>query len=98
MSLPYSKSTLIEVFNALQHNQSILVSLTVSMNARSQSFYMENGSLGWPVPSLKQLFTSAVNYKKKFQKGIIISSWEGYNDNHVSLTISLHSIGISEIV
>jgi len=97
VSLPYSKSTLIEVFNALQHNQSILVSLTVSMNARSQSFYMENGSLGWPVPSLKQLFTSAVNYKKKFQKGII-SSREGYNDNHVSLTIFLHSIRISEIV
>ena len=43
------------------------------------------------------LAASAVNYKKKFQKGII-SSWEGYNDNHVNLTISLHSIRISEIV
>ena len=94
--LPYSKSTPIEVSNALQL-KSILVSLAVSMNASSQSFYMENGSLGWPVPSLKQLFTSAVNYKKKFQKGII-SSREGYNDNHVSLTIFLHSIRISEIV
>ena len=62
--LPYTKSTHIEVSKALQHNQSILVSLAVSMNARSQSFYMENGSLGWPVPSIKQLFTTAVNYKK----------------------------------
>ena len=94
---PYSKSTPIEVSNALQHNQSILVSLAVSMNASSQLFYIENGSLGWPVPSLKQLLSSAVNYKKKFQKGII-SSLEGYNDNHVSLTISLHSICICEIV
>jgi len=94
--LPYSKSTPIEVSNALQL-KSILVSLAVSMNASPQLFYMENGSLGWSVPSLKQLFSSVVNYKKKFQKGII-SSWEGYNDNHVSLTISLHSIGISEIV
>lgn len=95
--LPYSKSTPIEVSNALQHNQSILVSLAVSMNSISQSFYMENGSLGWPVPSLKQLFTTAVNYNKKFQTGII-SSWEGYNENHMSLSMSLHSICISEIV
>jgi len=67
------------------------------MNPTFQSFYMENGSLGWPAPSLKQLFSSAVNYKNKFQKGII-SSWEGYNDNHVSLTITFHSIRISKIV
>ena len=91
LHLRHIQSLLPLKFSMLYHNQSILVSLAVSMNARSQSFYMENGSLGWPVPSLKQLFTSAVNYKKKFQKGII-SSWEGYNDNHVSLTISLHSI------
>jgi hypothetical protein len=32
--LPFPKSTPIEVTNALQHNQSILVSLAVSMNAR----------------------------------------------------------------
>ncbi len=81
--LPYARSTPIEVTNALQRNQSILVSLAVSMNARSQLLYMENGVLGWPVPSPKQLFSSAVTYKKKFQKGIISSS-EGYNDNHVS--------------
>ncbi len=69
--LPYSKSTPIEVTNALLGNQSILVSLAVSMNLMLQAFYMENGNLGWPVPSLKQLFSSAVNYKKKFKKGII---------------------------
>ena len=62
--LLYSKVTPIEVSKAQQNNQSILVSLAVSMNSSSQSFYMENGSLGWPVPSLKQLFTTAVNYKK----------------------------------
>jgi hypothetical protein len=79
----YAKSTPVEVNNALQRNQSILVLLAVSMNGRSQLLYMENVVLGWPVPSLKQLFSSAVTYKKKFQKGII-SSWEGYNNNHVS--------------
>jgi len=81
---PYSKVTPIEVSKALQHNQSILVSLAVSMNPISQSFYIKNGSLGWPVPSIKQLFTTAVNYNKKFKIGII-SSWEGYSDNHVSI-------------
>jgi hypothetical protein len=83
---PYSKVTPDEVSNALQHNQSILVSLAVSMNSISQSFYMENGSFGWPVPSIKQLFTTAVNYTKKFKTGII-SSWEGYSENNVVFSI-----------
>ena len=83
---PYAKATPIEVTNALQHNQLILVSLAVSMNASSQAFYTENGKLGWPMPSLKQLFSTAVAYKKKFKKGII-SSWEGYKDNYVSISI-----------
>ena len=45
----YAKSTPIEVTNALQRNQSMLVLLAVSMNARSQLLYRENGVLGWPV-------------------------------------------------
>ena len=94
---PFSKSTPIEVTNALQHNQSILVLLAVSMNARSQVFYMENGKLGWPVPSLKQLFTSAVAYMKKFKKGII-SSWEGYKDNNVIISILMQLNLIYEFV
>jgi hypothetical protein len=95
--LPFSKSTPIEVANALQHNQSIFVSLTVHMNPRSQAFYMENGNLGLSVPSLKQLFSSTVTYKKKFQKGII-SSWEGYKDNYVSLSIFMQLILIYDFV
>jgi len=91
--LPYSKVTPIEVTNALQHNQSILVSLAESMNPISQSFYMENGSLGWPVPSIKQLFTTAVKYNKKFKTGII-SSLEGYSNNYVSIFNSLPSFRI----
>ena len=83
---PFAKSTYIEVTNALQHNQSSLVSLAVSMNASSQVFYTENGKLGWPVPSLKQLFSTAVAYKKKFKKGII-SSWKDYKENYVSIFI-----------
>ena len=81
---PFAKSTPIEVTNALQHNQSILVSLAVSMNVSSQAFYTENGKLGWPIPSLKQLFSTAVAYKKKLKKWII-SYWEDYNDNYVSI-------------
>jgi hypothetical protein len=80
----FAKATPIEVTNALQHNQSILVSLAVSMNTNSQVYYTENGKLGWQVPSLKQLFSTAVSYIKKFKNGII-SSWEGYKDNHVSI-------------
>jgi hypothetical protein len=94
---PYSKSTPIEVTNALQRNQSVLVSLVVTMNPRLQGFYRENGNLGWPVPSLKQLFSSTVTYKKKFEKGII-SSWEGYKDNLVSLSIVMQSFFIIEFV
>ena len=81
---PYAKATPIEVTKAMQQNQSILVSLAVSMNSSSQSFYMENNKLGWPIPSLKQLFTTAVAYKKKYKKGII-SSWEDYNEHNVSI-------------
>jgi hypothetical protein len=83
---PFAKSTPIEVINAFQHNQSILVSLAVSMNASSQVFYTENGKLGWTVPSLKQLFSTAVAYKKKLKKGII-SSCEDYKVNYVSIFI-----------
>jgi hypothetical protein len=93
---PFAKSTPIEVTNALQHNQLILVSLAVSMNASSQAFYMENGKLGWPVPSLKQLFFTAVAYKKKFKKGII-SSWEDYKDNYVSIFIFLIFMQLNHI-
>ncbi len=94
---PYAKSTPIEVTNALQRNQSILVSLALTMDPRLQAFYTENGNLRWPVPSLKQLFSSAVTYKKKIQKGII-SSWEGYKDNYVSLSILMQSLLIIEFV
>ncbi len=93
---PFAKATPIEVTNALQHNQSILVSLAVSMNASSQAFYTENGKLGWPMPSLKQLFSTAVAYKKKFKKGII-SSWEDYNDNFMSILIFLIFMQLNDI-
>jgi hypothetical protein len=49
------------------------------------------------VPSLKQLFSSAVTYKKKFEKGIIFSL-EGYKDNFVSLSIVMQSFLIIEFV
>jgi hypothetical protein len=42
--------------------------------------------LGWDVPSIKQLCTSCVTYKKKWDNGII-SSWEGYSTNKDCLWI-----------
>ena len=68
---PFAKATPIEVTNAMQHNQLILVSLAVSMNPSSQQYYTENCKLGWQVPSLKKLFTTAVSYIQKFNKGHI---------------------------
>ncbi len=43
---PFAKVTPIEVTNALQQNQSILVSLAVNMNPSSQQYYTENGNRG----------------------------------------------------
>ena len=78
---PFANGTPIEVTNAMQHNQLILVSIAMSMNSNLQQYYTENGKLGWPVPNLKQIFTTAVAYIKKFKNGII-SSWEGYTTTH----------------
>jgi hypothetical protein len=78
---PFAKATPIEVINTMQHNQLILVSIAMSMNSNLQQCYTENGKLGWPVPNLKQIFTTAVAYIKKFKNGII-SSWEGYTATH----------------
>jgi hypothetical protein len=39
--------------------------------------------LGWPVPSLKTIFSSAVTMKHKVEKGIILS-WDNYTWNTVS--------------
>jgi hypothetical protein len=50
------------------------------------SFFSENGSLGWDVPTMKQLCTSCVTYKKKWDNGII-SSWGGYATNKECLWI-----------
>ena len=49
-------------------------------------FFSENGTLGWDVPSIKQLCTSCVTYKKKWDNGII-SSWEGYSTSKDCLWI-----------
>ncbi len=52
--------------------------LCVRVNPKCQSFFQENGVVGWSIPS------TAVTNKNKFEKGNI-SSWEGYDDNKVSL-------------
>ena len=43
----------------------------------------KSNRLGWPVPLLKRIFSSAVTMKHKLDKGIILS-WDDYAHNTVS--------------
>jgi hypothetical protein len=73
-----------EVYSAIKHNQLILVDICLSMNVKGSSALLyENRAPGWKVPELKKLFSTAVNYKNKYNKGII-SSWRDYLTHKVS--------------
>jgi hypothetical protein len=62
---PYAKMTPENVIVAIKRNQMIFVSLCLTFNNNLYSFFSENGSLGWDVPTMKQLCTTCVTYKKK---------------------------------
>jgi hypothetical protein len=83
---PYAKMTPEDVMTAIKRNQMIFVSLCLTFNNNLYSFFSENGSLGWDLPTIKQLCSTCVVYKKKFDNGII-SSWEGYTTNKDCLWI-----------
>ncbi len=53
-------------------------------------YFGGQGVKGWPVPTLKQLFSMAVTFKNKFKKGII-SSWDNYQANKVSVLFDFAS-------
>ncbi len=63
---------------AIKTNQQILISLVLHINPRAHTLLLDQGRSGWPSPNLKKVFSTAQNYKVKFDKGII-SLWEGYH-------------------
>jgi hypothetical protein len=83
---PCAKMTPENVITAIKRNQMICVSLCLTFTNNLYSVFSENGSLGWEVPTIKQLCTTCVSYKKKWDNGII-SSWEGYTANKDCLWI-----------
>jgi hypothetical protein len=83
---PYVKDLPKDVICHISHNQKVLLSLCFKMNPHScMSVFKEakNNRLGWPVPSLKRIFSSTVTMKHKLDKRII-SSWDDYAHNTVS--------------
>ncbi len=83
---PYVKDTPEDVIRDISHNQKVLLLSCFKMNPHScMSVFKEAKSnrLGWPVPLLKRIFSSAVTMKHKLDKGII-SSWDDYAHNTVS--------------
>jgi hypothetical protein len=83
---PYVKDTPQDVIHHITHNQNVLLSLYFKMNPLSCMYVFKEAKsnrFGWPVPSLKKIFSSAVMMKHKLDKGIILS-WDGYAHNTVS--------------
>jgi hypothetical protein len=87
-SVPFSyvKDTPEYVICHISHNQKVLLLLCFKMNPHScMSVFKEakNNRLGWPVPSPKRIFSSAVTMKHNLDKGIILS-WDDYAHKTVS--------------
>jgi hypothetical protein len=83
---PYVKDTPEDVTCHIVHNQKVLLSFCFKINPHtSMVLFREEkmNRLGWPVPSLKTFFSSAVTLKHKVEKGIILS-WDNYAWNTVS--------------
>jgi hypothetical protein len=81
---PFAKNIPEEVESALKNNQIILINICICLDHNANILFVEQGVKGWPVPTLKQLFSMAATFKNKFKKRII-SSWENYQANKVSI-------------
>ena len=79
---PFAMNIPEEVKSALKNNQMILISICICFDHNANILFVEQGVKGWPVPTLKQLFSMVVTFKNKFKKGIL-SSWENYQANKV---------------
>jgi hypothetical protein len=80
---PFAKNIPREVESALKNDQMILINICIRFDHNANILFIERGVKGWPVPTLKQLFSMAVTSKNKFKKGIIYS-WENYQANKAS--------------
>jgi hypothetical protein len=79
----FAKNIPEEVKSALKKNQMILINICILLDNNAIFLFVKQGVKGWPVPTLKQLFSMAVTFKNKFKKGILLS-WENYEANKVS--------------
>jgi hypothetical protein len=80
---PFAKNIPEEVKQVLKKNHMILINICIRLDNNAISLFVDQGVKGWPVPTLKQLFSMAVTFKSKFKKGTILS-WENYQANKVS--------------
>jgi hypothetical protein len=80
---PFAKNIPEEVESVLKKNQMICINICIRLDNNAIFLFVEQGVKGWPVPTLKQLFSMMVTFKNKFKKGIL-SSWENYQANKVS--------------
>jgi hypothetical protein len=81
---PFAKQVPKSVMQALKRNHLILINICICLNKNANSLFVDQGVKGWPVSILKQLFSMAVTFTNKFKKGII-SSWDNYQANKVSI-------------
>jgi hypothetical protein len=70
---PFAKNIPEEVESALKNNQMIFINICICFDHNANILFVKQGVKGWPVPTLKQLFSLAVTFKNKFKKGIILS-------------------------
>jgi hypothetical protein len=80
---PFAKNIPEEVESALKKNQMILINICICLDNNAVLLFVKQVVEGWPVPTLKQLFSMVVTFKNKFKKRILLS-WENYQANKVS--------------
>jgi hypothetical protein len=90
----FAKNIPEELESALKKNQMILINICICLDNNANSSFVKQGVKGWPVPTLKQLFSMAVTFKNKFKKGIL-SSWENYQANKVSSCCLICSLSLN---
>jgi hypothetical protein len=61
-SSPFAKNIPEEVKSALKNNQMILINICIRLDHNANILFVEQGVKGWPVPTLKQLFSMAVTF------------------------------------
>jgi hypothetical protein len=93
-SSPFAKNIPGEVESALKKNQMILINICICLDNNAIFLFVKQGVKGWPVPTLKQLFSMAVTFKNKFKKGILLS-WENYQANKVSSCCLIFSLSLN---